>query len=499
MFRRVLSYSPMMLLALCLVPATAVARTDACSPTKPSPMNTNVNIPDVGNPTTPLSGVADGWVLLYEDSSFQVLSDEVYCQGNAIQFASSVGETNFNPNPDCTTLTCTKAVETGSASTVVLRGRFGNFNTFLWSGDVARFTVIHAFTGIDGAFPVAKLILDAAGTLYGTTALGGASNSGTLFKLDTSGRGTVLYNFRGMTDGNTPRGGLVLGSTGILYGTTVNGGTAWQGVVFKLDTSRGETVLHNFTNWPRDGAYPYGGLVRDSAGNFYGTTQAGGSLGYGTVFKMDGNNVVTMLHSFTNRDGANPLYETLLMDGSGNLYGTTYAGGNLNCNAPYGCGTVFRVDPSGTETVLHIFAGGTTDGCKPFGGVATDRSGNLYGTTESCGTGGGGTVWKVSLTTEAVLYNFTNGTDGGHPIAGVVLDNSGNVYGVTQYGGASGKGTIFKVDTNGRETVLHSFTSSSDGANPIGGLLLDPNNNLYGTASQGGSSGYGTVWSFHLQ
>ena len=388
MLRKVFSCSPMLLLALCLVPATAFAKVDACSPTKPKPKNTNVKVPDSGKVKTPASGVANGWVLLYEDSSFKQLSDEVFCQNNKIQFAASDGEKKFNNNPNCKKSLCTKAVETGNLSKVVLKGKFGNTNTFLWSSDFAGFYVFHNFAGptTDGGYPYAPLIRDAAGNLYGTTYYGGTSGSyGTVFKVDTSGTETVLYNFTGGSDGGYPFGGLVQDSSRNLYGTTEIRGSVGYGTVFKLDTSNIEPVLYNFSY--SDGGYPIGGLVRDSAGNFYGTTEAGGSAGVGTVFKLDTTNTLTTLYNFTGgADGGYPLYETLIMDVSGNLYGTTEQGG-------LGYGTVFKVDTSNIETVLHSFAGGTTDGCYAFGGAAMDASGNPYGMTEACGSGSNGIVW----------------------------------------------------------------------------------------------------------
>jgi uncharacterized repeat protein (TIGR03803 family) len=494
MWRKVLS-SPMLVLALCLPPATAFANVDACSPTKPKPKNTNVKIPDVGKPRTPASGVANGWVLLYDDSGFTQLSDEVYCSGNRIRFASSDGEKNFQKHPNCKKTTCTKAVETGKVTKVVLKGTSGNTNTFLWSSDFAGFYVFHDFTGptSDGATPDAPLLRDVAGNLYGTTLLGGVSSSyGTVFKIDTSGKETVLYNFTGGADGGYPYGGLVQDSTGNLYGTTAAGGSTGNGTVFKLDTSNVETVLHSFSG--PDGAYPVGGLVRDSSGNFYGTTEIGGSGGNGTVFKLDPTNTLTTLYNFTGgSDGGYPLDETLIIDGSGNLYGTTNLGGST------GNGTVFKLDTSNVETVLHSFAGGSTDGCHAYGDAAMDASGNLYGTTRDCGSGNAGIVWKVDTTgTEVVLYNFSGGADGGSPLAGVILDRSGNLYGVTLGGGAGNAGTLFQVSGT-TETVLRSFSPSTDGANPIGGLIFDADGNIYGTANNGGSSNYGTVWGFDLK
>jgi uncharacterized repeat protein (TIGR03803 family) len=305
------------------------------------------------------------------------------------------------------------------------------------------FTVFYSFTGYpeNGVSPFGSLVMDPAGNLYGVTQAGGSPpplDGGTVFKLDPSGNESVLHSFTG-GDGSIPYAGLVIDTAGNLYGTTLFGGSSGYGTVFKLDPSGTETVLHSFTNSGGDGAYPFAGLLVDKVGNLYGTTDVGGSFGYGTVFKLDRSGTETLLHSFTNTggDGAYPL-AGLVMDTAGNLYGTTNDGGSS------GYGTVFKLDSSGTETVLHSFTN-------------------------------------------------SSGGDGAYPFAGLVMDTAGNLYGTTIQGGSSNYGTVFKLDPSGTETVLHSF-AYSDGAAPIAGLVMDPAGNLYGTTFEGGSSGYGTVF-----
>ena len=190
-------FCSLMLLVLCQLSATLFTTVNTCSPTKSKPKNSTVNIPDAGKPKTPASGVADGWVLLYEDSGFQQLNNEVYCKGDQIQFATSDGKKNFNKHPDCQNTTCTKAVETGYVTQVVLKGTFGNTNTFVWRGNFPGFLVLHDFTGSpsDGGYSIyAPLIRDNAGNLYGTTFWGGSgcSSCGTVFKIDSSGTEVVL-------------------------------------------------------------------------------------------------------------------------------------------------------------------------------------------------------------------------------------------------------------------------------------------------------------------
>jgi uncharacterized repeat protein (TIGR03803 family) len=294
-------------------------------------------------------------------------------------------------------------------------------------------TVLHSFNGADGIDPNGGLVRDQEGNLYGTTWHGGASGAGTVFKLDTTGTETVLHSFTG-PDGLGPDAGLVLDQEGNLYGTTSQGGSSDAGTVFKLDGTGTETVLHSFTGL--DGAGPFAGLVRDREGNLYGTTSRGGTSGLGTVFKVDRTGAATVLHSFIGPDGAGPLFAGLVRDKAGNLYGTTAGGGAS------GGGTVFKVDTTGTETVLHSFTGGA-DGAYPAAGLVLDNAGNLYGTT-FFGTGGGKVFKLDPAGTETVLHSFT-GADGGGPEASLILDKEGNnLYGTTDVG-TSGDGTVFKL------------------------------------------------------
>ena len=366
------------------------------------------------------------------------------------------------------------------------------------SAHAQSFRPLYTFTGgVDGGQPIGGLIRDAEGNLYGTTCCGGAYGAGTVFMLDKSGSEKVLYSFTGGADGDQPYASLIRDAKGNFYGTTYWGGVSTEcngevrcGVVFKLDTSGNETVLHAFTGTDGDGANPYDGLVRDGKGNLYGTTEFGGgssacSGGCGVVFGVNTAGKEAVLHRFSGgTDGAGPL-EGLVRDGAGNLYGTTQWGGNL------GPGTVFKLDKTGKETVLYSFTGGTDGGQPLLGYLVRDAKGNLYGTTTFGGTYGQGTVFKVdSAHSETVIHSFSGGADGSYPYAGLVLDEEGNLYGTTNQGGASGYGTVFQVDKAGKETVLHTFTGTGgDGASPYDDLLLDAKGNLYGTAADGGNSG----------
>jgi uncharacterized repeat protein (TIGR03803 family) len=308
--------------------------------------------------------------------------------------------------------------------------------------------VLHSFTNTpDGAYPIEAPVIDKVGELYGITISGGSSGDGTVFKLDTSGNETVLHSFTNTPDGASPTAGLVIDKAGNLYGGTEGGGSSGDGTVFKLDITGTETVLYSFTAGA-EGNTPAGALVLDAMDNLYGTTLNGGVYGGGTVFKLNISGNETVLHSFRLSDGEVPA-AGVVRDKAGNLYGTTIYGGALSCNLEigFGCGTVFKLDTSGNETVLHRFTN-TPDGAFPVAGLVIDKAGNLYGTTENGGSSGYGTVFKLDITgTETVLHNFTNSPDGAFPTAGLLRDKTGNLYGTTLQGGSSGYGTVFKLSS----------------------------------------------------
>ncbi len=355
------------------------------------------------------------------------------------------------------------------------------------------FTVLYNFPGSsDGATPYGALVQDRASNLYGTTVTGGGPGVGVVFKLDSSGKETVLHTFAGPPDGVYPFAGLLRDKSGNLYGTTEEGGASAYGMVFKVDTSGNETVLYSFAGGTTDGCYPFGGLIQDKSGNLYGTTELCGAFGYGTVFKLNKKGKETVLHSFAGgaSDGQYPLYTSLLMDTQGRLYGVTQNGG-----AP-GAGVLYKLSKGGDLTLLHSFAGGARDGCFPLGAPVMDKAGDFYGTSEACGSSNLGTVWKVNKKgTETILHSFAGGSsDGEYPLAGVILDPKGNMYGNTEEGGSAGEGTVYKLSKGGTLTLLHGFTGS-DGEFPIGGLLRSAKGVLYGTTASGGASYEGTVWS----
>jgi len=322
---------------------------------------------------------------------------------------------------------------------------------------------------------------------------------------------TVLYSFKGgMSDGQYPHGRLYRDSRGNLYGTTYEGGTYNGGIVFELSPSGStwtETVLYNLGG-PLNGKYPWGGLVRDSMGNFYGTTYQGGTTNYGTFFEVTPGITWTEtgLYSFTGgTDGSYP-YDTssLLLDSSGNFYGTTHAGGTGQV------GTVFEIIPPvppstvWTKKVLHSFSGNAADGSVPYAGVIMDSGGNLYGTTYEGGADGVGIVFELSPSgsstwTETVLWIFGGVGDGRYPFGGLVQGLTGNLYGTTYKGGLYSEGTVFELSPPSgggpwTESVIHSFGGTGDGYEPYDALVMDANGNLYGTTYGGGAHNRGIVY-----
>ncbi len=354
------------------------------------------------------------------------------------------------------------------------------------------YSVLYSFTGTpDGANPYAGLALDNQGNLYGTTYAGGVHNDGTVFEIPTSGE-TVLYSFKGVSAGDGANP-----HAGVTLDTQGNlYGTTWSGPqVFKLDAAGNETVI----------SMPVGrdpsGLVLDAQGNLYGTTETGGANNGqedGTVFKLDQSGDETVLHTFrTGRTDGTVPRGGVVFDSEGNLYGVTTTGGSVRVNGTGGDGTVFKLvaADADAEDQLASFTG-TPTGAKPYAGVVLDSHGNIYGTTYEGGTYEFGTVFKLDTSGNlTALYSFGSiSNDGKYPEASVVLDSEGNLYGTTTKGGTYGDGTVFEIDTSGNETVLHSFGATKDGKTPYGALVFDTHGNLYGTTYGGGVKGHGTVF-----
>jgi len=434
-----------------------------------------------------------------------------------------------------------------------MRHYVATFSLLLWTvlavavvlarpAQAQTYHVIYNFTGgADGSGPDAGLAMDRGGNFYGTTGYGGymggdcQAGCGTVFRLAPKASGwifTPLYAFQGGDDGHYATAGVVIGSNGSLYGTTLYGGGGdicpqhqgypGCGTAFSLSLPPTvcktavcpwtETVLHRFSGGS-DGGFPnyFGSLVFDRAGNLYGTTSTGGSNilgcypefgGCGIVFELTpagGEWSEVVIYNFTNPQGAAIPESGVIRDQAGNLYGTTLEGA-------YNWGTVFELSPSGsgwTLNALYSFPASGNDGELPYGGLALDPSGNLFGSTSQAGPDNGGTAYELIRSPDSwtfvQIYAFSRSgfPEPSGPYASLTMDAAGNLYGTTWSDGAYGRGSIFKLaPSNGGWTYasLHDFTGGLDGAGSFGSVTLDANGNLYGTAGGGGAYGYGVVW-----
>jgi uncharacterized repeat protein (TIGR03803 family) len=423
-------------------------------------------------------------------------------------------------------------------------------------GETGQTHLLHGFTcAVDGAFPFSGVTLAADGSFYGMTYKGGPDNAGTIFQVTSGGTFALKHLFTGSPDGARPRSNLIRGTDGNLYGTTLLGGPTNQGTVCKITPAGAVTVLHSFSDLGGDGFTPtglmqasdgnfYGAsagstsrfqeprggalfkitsggtftvlhtldynsegddpntMIQGTDGNLYGTTRTGGAFNSGTVFKMTTTGTFTTLHSFAGGfgDGASPV-SALVQANDGNFYGTTGSGGAGDGVSSKG--TIFRMTPAGTVTILHSFAGyrPTGDGDDPYAPLIQAADGNLYGTTIRGGVGDWGTVFKMTLGgVVTILHSFSDaGTEGRFPYAPVMQPPDGFFYGTASAGGASAAGTVFQMTSGGSITILHTF-NNTDGASPYAGLVRTTGSNLYGTTLQGGPSGVngmGEVFRFH--
>jgi uncharacterized repeat protein (TIGR03803 family) len=367
------------------------------------------------------------------------------------------------------------------------------------------FTTLRSFDGTDGAAPQAALLQASDGNFYGTTNFGGTYGYGTIFKITASGSLATLYNFDG-ADGAYPRGSLIQATDGNLYGTSSCGGGLnftgpgpCNGTIFKITLGGTLTTLYRFCSQTNctDGIYPQAGLTQASDGDFYGTTYGGGGNGYGTIFQITAGGALTTIYSFCSQanctDGASP-NAGLLQATDGNLYGTTQSGGSGICPNLVGCGTLFQVTASGVLTTLYNFCSqaNCADGGAPSVGVIQATDGNLYGTTFS-------TIFRITTEgTLTTLYGFAPAAIRWAPNQ-LMQAGNGNLYGTT-YGGTNPYGTIYEMTLEGTFTTLHNFTGGY-GGRPEAGLIQASNGDLYGTTWSGGSAlcgPSGTVFSLAL-
>jgi uncharacterized repeat protein (TIGR03803 family) len=387
--------------------------------------------------------------------------------------------------------------------------------------------VIYSFQGgADGAAPMSDLSLDKEGNLYGTTSQGGPGcngydGCGTVFELENTANGwkeKVLYRFAGGQDGFEPVGGVILDNSGNLYGTTASGGSSGAGTVFKLaPNSKGgwtKSILFSFEfGNSSTGMFPTADLVFDARGNLYGTASRGGSggtscytSGCGAVFELtpqsDGSWTETTIHIFGVPPNGSTPASGVVLDSEGNLYGATVYGGNGPCFQ--GCGMVYEFTPNSTggwtETVIYNFAPGGGLGSHPSSEIFLGKAGHMFGMTYAGGDGFGAIYelhsqqngWQQSV--PHIFYGDPG--DGAHPTGGLVTDTEGDLFGATP----DGKVFELKHSRSGwEEVILHAFTGPPDGANPAAGLVADSHNHLYGTTQYGGTGtgcnrGCGTVY-----
>jgi uncharacterized repeat protein (TIGR03803 family) len=359
---------------------------------------------------------------------------------------------------------------------------------------VQSFRALHQFNGKtpgDGAVPHGTLLLNAAGdTLFGTT-LDGGNGDGTVFKIDSTGKETVLLTFDSAVNGDSPDSPLIQDAAGNLYGVTPEGGPNGAfGVVYRISPQGELTILHAFQGDANSPAVPTGGLVMDKLGNLYGTTFDGGNspnclFGCGTIYRLDPAGNFQVLYEFTGlADGDEP-FGPLVPDAKGNLYGVSKGGGVLCPDQEFdgeGCGAVYRLNTNGTLKVLHTFQGGG-DGAIPQGGLVFNDAGDLFGVASRGGRIDKGKVFTISKNgTYSILHPFV-GSDGDTPNGGLVLDEAGNLYGTAIFGGTHSLGTVFKLRPDGQLTVLHAFHGSTDGSQPAAGLIRDAHGHLFGTTS----------------
>jgi uncharacterized repeat protein (TIGR03803 family) len=406
--------------------------------------------------------------------------------------------------------TYTDDVTASFAATSSYRAESATSTLTVGASSTFTFDLLASFTGTSGAYPGAdspqdgNLIQASDGNFYGVTFAAqnleprGTSGYGTVYKITPSGSFTVLHTFAGGTsDGWNPEGSLVEGTDGNFYGVTTKLGSN-EGTVYRMTPSGQITVLHIFTGAASDGEDPLGSLIQGSDGSFYGTTEFGGTSGYGTVYKITPSGSFTLLYSFPSittsggsftSDGSEP--SGPLVEGSdGNFYGMAGFGG------ANGWGTVYQITPSGAFTLLHTFAGGTGDAQWPFGSLIEGSDGKFYGMTYGGGSSDSGTVFTITPSGSFTLvHSFADDAgDGAAPYSSLIEGSDGNFYGMTYGSGVLGTyGTVFQMTPSGNVTLLHSFTGA-DGKRPAGNLVDGSDGSLYGFTPRGGASDDGTIF-----
>ena len=367
--------------------------------------------------------------------------------------------------------------------------------------------------GSDGSGPWSNyFISDAKGNLYAATAAGGTYGAGTVFMLTPAGKETILYEFKGQSngDGTGPHGHLTFDAKGNIYGTTQGGGTNGTGTVYKLSPKTGggwtEKVIYTFSAAGADGTGPSAGMTIAADGTMYSTTPDGGAFGAGTVFSLKKTSTgwkQTVIQNLNGSSNGGYPYEGLMMDAAGNLYGAAPTGGASGQGVIY---RLSRTKKGWADKVLHSFTNANGDGSGLYWiDLISDTSGNIYGATSFGGTNGTGMVWELVFSatkksySERILYEFgaSGSGDGNNPYGGLAMDSAGNLYGTTLYGGTSNIGTSYKLTKDGttwKETILHTFAGANDGAQSTGNPYIDAKGRVWGMTETGGTSDLGVVY-----
>ncbi len=417
----------------------------------------------------------------------------------------------------------------GSFYGTTVAGGASNFGGIFRVAGNGVYTSLYSFTGgLDGAAPYGGLLQGSDGSLYGTAAYGGSNGDGTIFKIAPSGTLTPLYSFTGMTDGANPMAGLIQDGDGNLYGTAAYGGAAGFGTVFRFASNGLITTLYAFTNGI-DGENPRVPLTLGSDGNFYGTAYGGYGAAVETVFRVTPSGAFSRLSSYIDAGIGSALapgsggnmygslgitfvdvstngsvqwvaynfYESqsfalgpvqLAPASDGYLYGTSCYAGASNA------GTIFYMVPMRDPARIYSF-NGAGDGAFPEAPLIQASDGNLYGTTSAGGIGNNGVVFRISTNgVFTTVCQLTGGDANANSYSGLVQGSDGNFYGTSFFGGASTNGTVFRITPDGTTTTLYSFTGGADGAAPYASLTTAADGNFYGTTSSGGASNNGSVF-----
>ena len=353
------------------------------------------------------------------------------------------------------------------------------------------YSVIHNMNkATEGGDSYASLTEGKDGNLYGVTYDGGTFGYGTIFKVTTTGTLTVLKHLSQAIDGGYPQCDLIQATDGNFYGTCYNGGSIGYGTIFKITTAGAYTVIKNLS-YSTDGASPYGGLMQNTDGNFYGITLAGGSKGGGTIYKLTATGIYSVIHVFDPVTEGNSSLSVLINGFDNNLYALCSSGGLYNL------GTAFKVSTTGSLNVLANF-NGASFGNAPYSTFIKGNDSAYYATTSAGGAYGFGSVIKICGGVTSMLHSFNKATEGGYPKGKLLLANDSNFYGMTSDGGTKNAGTIFKLTLSGVYSVVHVFNSPTDGGYPFGGLIQAADGLLYGMTSTGGTNVNGTIFKMNL-